>query len=140
MRQIEMAAAHDLVTVDQDDIEFRQPARRAGNALECIHHEHEDAQLALHDLDKASRRHIAKPELADKSLSSLHGVFEALMTRNPQGSAQQRRRSADLRRDRAEGRDPPTGIPLIGVQPLRPTSVWRQENRPSPTSRNGSVK
>ena len=37
-----MAAAHDLMPVDQHDIQFRQAASRAGNALECIHHEHEE--------------------------------------------------------------------------------------------------
>ena len=37
----------------------------------------------------------------------------------PERPAQQRRRSADLRRDRAERRDPATGVPLVGAQLLR---------------------
>ena len=77
--------------IDQNHIQFRQAARRAGNALERIHHQHEDAQLALHDLDQALRRHVAELELGDKTLSGLHGVFEALMARDPERPAQQRR-------------------------------------------------
>ena len=41
------------------------------------------------------------------------------MARDPKRPAQQRRRSADLRRDRAERRDPAAGAPLIGAQLLR---------------------
>ncbi len=44
VRQIEMAAARDLMAIDQHDIEFRQAAGRAGNALERIDHEHQYAQ------------------------------------------------------------------------------------------------
>ena len=120
MRQVEVAAANDFMSIDQHHIQFRQAARGARNALECIHHEHEDAEFPLHDLDKARRRHVAKPELGDKALSGLHGVFEALMACDSQGSAQKWRGPADLRRNRAEGRDPPPGVSLVGVQPLRP--------------------
>jgi len=67
-----------------------------------------------------STRRAAKTELGDKALSGLHGVFEALMTRDPQGTAQQRRRTAHLWCDRAKRRDPSPGIPLIGAQLLRP--------------------
>jgi hypothetical protein len=89
MGEVEMAAAHDLVAIDQHHIQFRQAACRAGNALKRIHHENKDAKLPFHDLDKAHCRYTAESELGHKTLSGLHGIFEALIARDPQGPAQQ---------------------------------------------------
>ena len=110
----------DLVAIDQHHIQLRQAAGRAGNALEGIHHQHEYAELPLHDLDEARRRHVAELELSGETLARLHRIFEALMAREPQRPAQERRGAADLRRNRAKGRDPSPGAALIGRQALRP--------------------
>jgi hypothetical protein len=39
--------------------------------------------LASENVDEAHRRHVAKSKFADKALPGFHGVFEALVTRDP---------------------------------------------------------
>src|SRR5665213_2354381 len=41
MAEIKMTTAHNLVTIDQHHIEFRQAAGCAGNALKGIYHQHQ---------------------------------------------------------------------------------------------------
>src|SRR5258706_7347744 len=84
MPEIEMTPARDLATIDQHHIQFREAAGSARNALEGIHHQHQYAELLLHDLDEAGSRHVAELGLRGGTLARLHCVFVALLARPPQ--------------------------------------------------------
>ena len=77
VRQVEMAPARHFVAVDQHRIELRQAAGGAGHAFDRIDHQHEDAELALHDLGEARGRNVAKLEFGSEALARRHRVLEA---------------------------------------------------------------
>ena len=77
--EVEMTPSRDLLAIDQDYIQFRQPAGRARNAVEGIHHQHQDAELPLHDFNETRGRHFAELEFGHETFARLHSVFKTLM-------------------------------------------------------------
>ena len=83
-----------------------------------VHHENEDSQLPFHDIRKAHRRHIAETELGGEPLPGPYGLLETGSPYQTKGTAHERRLAPDLRRQRAEHRNPAARPALVGFKVL----------------------
>ncbi len=116
MRQVVVPAPRHLAPVDQHSVQLRQPAARAGDARDRVHHQHEDAELALHGVRQAQRGRVAEREFLREALTGFGRVLVAAGLGQRERAAQQRRALAHLRAERAEQRDQPPGLLLIGFE------------------------
>ena len=119
VRQIEMTPPRDLVAGNQHRVQFRQTACRAGDPPVRVNHENEDSQLPFHDIRKAHRRHLAKTELGDEPLPGTHRLLETGAPHKTEGAAHERCLAPDLRRQRAEHRNPAARPAFVGFKVLQ---------------------
>src|SRR5437764_1344097 len=84
--------------------------RSAGDAVDRVDHQHEDPELALHDLRETYGRHVAEPELAGETLAGRRRLIEPRLTVQPQSVAEKRCVPSDLRPERPERGDEASGV------------------------------
>jgi hypothetical protein len=113
----------------------------AGHAFHAVDHEDEHAELAFHHLGEACRWDIAQTEFGGEAFARSSRILEAVTRGDPESSPQQWNGAADLRRECSVRRDPAAGHPArMHRGAARRQPDCRHEKRPSPASRNGSVK
>ena len=74
--EIEVAPAGDFVAVDEHDVEVGKAARGAGDAVDRVHHQHQNAELLLHCLRQLLGRNGASSKsLAKRSPAAIASSY-----------------------------------------------------------------
>ena len=117
--EIEVASAGDFATVDDHHVEVGKTAGGSGDAVDRVHHEHQDAELLLHDLRQLLGRDGPEIEILRETLAGRHRIFISASWRELQSVTEDRTGPADLSGQRPVRRDPSARDALESIDVLR---------------------